>query len=570
MIILGIHKGHDSSAALILDGEIIADVAEERFTRIKHHAGLPFQAIGYCLSVAGISMEEIDTVAIASKFPSPEFNLLFEIEESDPRFQSPGWKRRVKSGLEKIAGVVGEQLPLYCKRYPLGKSTRVIRVEHHLAHAAAAYYTSGNSEKQLILSMDGLGDGSAVCIYRGENGQLVPLHQMGADSSLGWFYSNVTEALGWWHGDGEGKTMGLAPYGDPTVAYDALKPFYPKFADGHLVEPHDFGRTHCFIDGGAIHWHMDDATSIKKLLDRFSPEDLAAAAQKILEEQVMRIAYPWLEREATCNLTCSGGVFMNVKLNQRIWESGKVANHWIYPNAGDSGLAVGAALQVYHDAHPSAPIGRLEHLYHGPEFSDDEIEEILKARHLAYQKVENPSAVAADLLARNRIVAWFQGRMESGPRALGNRSILVSANRPENKDILNARVKFREGFRPFCPSLLWEKKADYLEHERDEFFMITSFSCTPEKRSRVPAVVHADGTLRPQTVKETFNPRFHALLTEFGRLTGEYMILNTSLNVMGEPVVLHPRDAIRCFHDSGIDALVIGSFLLEKPVPPAP
>lgn len=568
MIILGIHKGHDSSAALIIDGQIIADVAEERFSRIKHHAGLPFQSVAYCLAAAGITMEDVDAVAIATRFSTPEFNLLFEIDPLDPRLQAPSWKRRAKSTIENLAGVVDERLPLYFKRFPLGKKTRIVNIEHHLAHAAAAYFTSNNPEKQLILSMDGLGDGFSVCIYRGENGHLEPLHQMGPEASLGWFYGNVTEALGWWHGDGEGKTMGLAPYGDPLKAYDELEQFYPKFSNGYLTDGHDFGRPHSLVDRGAIHWHLDDASKIQKLLSVHSPEDLAAAAQKILEEQVINIAGPWMEKERTANLTCSGGVFMNVKLNQRIWESGKVAKHWIYPNAGDSGLAVGAALQVYHEANPNAPIGALEHLYHGPEFGNEEIETMLKARHLAYRRVDDPSAVAAELLAKDRIVAWFQGRMESGPRALGNRSILVSANRAENKDILNARVKFREGFRPFCPSLLWEKKGDYLEHERDEFFMITSFTCKPEKRSRVPAVVHADGTLRPQTVKSEFNPKFHALISEFGRLTGEYMILNTSLNVMGEPVVLHPREAIRCFYDSGIDALLIGNFLLEKPALP--
>lgn len=564
MIVLGIHKGHDSSAALIVDGKIIADVAEERFTRIKHHAGLPFRAVAYCLEAGGVTMEDVDVVAIATRFPVPEFNLLFEIDPSDSRYQVPSWKKRIKNSLEQLAGVVDETLPLYVKRFPLGKKTRVVNVEHHLAHAAAAYHTSNHSEKQLILSMDGLGDGYSICIYRGENGRIVPLHQMGPDASLGWFYSNVTEALGWWHGDGEGKTMGLAPYGNPDNAYNALAPFYPKFADGKLSEPHDFGRVGCLVDGGTIQWHFDESSAIRDLLQDHSREDLAAAAQKILEQQVMHIVWPWMEAEKTRNLTCSGGVFMNVKLNQRIWESGKVDQHWIYPNAGDSGLAVGAALQVYHDQHPAAPASKLEELYHGPEYSNEEIEATLKARNLGYTFVEDPGRTAAELLAQDKIVGWFQGRMESGPRALGNRSILVSANRPENKDILNARVKFREGFRPFCPSVLWEKKDLYLEHPRDEFFMITSFTCTPEKRDKVPAVVHADGTLRPQTVKQEFNPAFHHLISEFGAITGEYMILNTSFNVMGEPIVMSPREAIRCFYDSGIDALVIGNFLLQK------
>jgi carbamoyltransferase len=564
MIVLGVHKGHDSSAALIVNGVIVADVAEERFTRIKHHAGLPFHAVAYCLEVAGIKMEQVDAVAIASRFPVRDFNLMFDLAETDPRAQRLGWKGRVKRTMEDFSGVMEERLPLYLPRFRLGEHTQVINVDHHLAHAAAAFHTCPHQEKQLVLSMDGLGDGFSICIYCGENGRLEPLHQMGADASLGWFYSNITEALGWWHGDGEGKTMGLAPYGDPSPAYLDLTPFHPKFAEGRLSEPHDFGRVGCFADGGTLQWTLREAAEIRKLLDRHSREDLAAAAQRILEEQVMNIAWPWLDAEKTRNLTCSGGVFMNVKLNQRIWESGRVDHHWIYPNAGDSGLAVGAALHIYHAANPGSQHTPFEELYHGPEFTDTEIEALLRARHLAYRRVDDPAAVAAALLADDKIVGWFQGRMESGPRALGNRSILVSANRAENKDLLNARVKFREGFRPFCPSVLWEKKEEYMMHPRDEFFMITSFTCPPEKRERVPAVVHADGTLRPQTIKKEFNPLFHRLLSEFGRLTGEWLILNTSFNVMGEPIVLHPREAIRCFYDNGLDALVIGSFLLEK------
>lgn len=564
MFVLGIHKGHDSSAALIIDGEIVADVAEERFTRIKHHAGLPFNAVDYCLKTAGITMEEVDVVAIATRFSVPELNLLFEIDPTDERFQAPGWKRRVKSTLEQLGGAVHETLPLYAKRFPLGKKTRVVNVEHHLAHAAAAYYTSNHPGKQLILSMDGLGDGYSVCIYRGENGKIELLDRMGPDASLGWFYSNVTEALGWWHGDGEGKTMGLAPYGDPETAYQALTPFYPKFSDGKLTEPHDFGRVGCLIDGGTIQWHLEESAEIQKLLSKFSREDLAAAAQKIIEDQVMQIAWPWLEKENTKNLTCSGGVFMNVKLNQRLWESGRIDKHWIYPNAGDSGLAVGAALQVFHSENPSAPISKLEHVYHGPEYSNAQIHTALENSGLSYETTADPGATAAELLAAGKMIGWFQGRMESGPRALGNRSILVSANQAQNKDILNAKVKFREGFRPFCPSLLWEKKEEYMCHPRDEFFMITSFECPPEKRHLVPAVVHADGTLRPQTVKQEFNPKFHRLISEFGRLTGEHLVLNTSFNVMGEPIVNTPEQAIRCFYGGGLQALVIGDFVIRK------
>ncbi|GAH29678.1 unnamed protein product, partial [marine sediment metagenome] len=269
-------------------------------------------------------------------------------------------------------------------------------------------------------------------------------------------------------------------------------------------------------------------------------------------------------KEATKNLTCAGGIFLNVKLNQRIWESGNIKNHVIYPNAGDSGLAVGAALYAYYSNHPGAPIYGIDNLYWGPEYGEAEIESLLKARNISYDRIDNVEAFAAQKLSENKIVAWFQGRMESGPRALGNRSILMSANRPDNKDIINARVKFREPFRPFCPSLLWEEKEEYLESARDEFFMITSFTCKERKRSRVPAVVHVDATLRPQTVKKGFNERFWNLIKEFQRLTGEALLLNTSFNIMGEPIINHPREAIRCFYDSGLDFLVLRNFVVKK------
>ena len=251
-------------------------------------------------------------------------------------------------------------------------------------------------------------------------------------------------------------------------------------------------------------------------------------------------------------------------LMQRLWETGKIRFHNIFPNAGDSGLAIGAALYAYYNENPNTEIYYLNNLYLGPDYTDKEILDVLKLRNLKYKWVEDPSTFAAKKLAEDKIVSWFQGRMESGPRALGNRSILMSANKAENKDIINARVKFREAFRPFCPSIIWEKKDDYLEKSRDELFMITSFTCKPEKRNKIPAVVHEDNTLRPQTVKREHNEKYWKLINEFGNITGEFLILNTSMNIMGEPIINHPREAIRCFFDNGLDVLIMNNFVLEK------
>ena len=562
MKVLGIHIGHDSSAALVVDGKIVADVAEERFTRTKHYCGLPIHSLEYCLKSQKLTMADIDAVAIPAAGSVPDLNFLFDL--SGAKEEKKTAKRRALEFAKEIMKKADVKPPLYIKNFPLHPRTEIIHVEHHLAHAASAYYTSGNRDKQLIVTIDGAGDGVSIGIWRGENGKITELHKFPTSASLGWFYSNVTEGLGWWHGDGEGKTMGLAPYGDYTKCQGVLDKFAPKFANGDCVEHHDFGRNYYWNENGAIQWHFDEAYEIRDLIKKYGAEDIAAEGQRVLEEQAKNIIFPWMEKENTRNLSASGGVMLNVKLNQRLWESGKIARHHTYPNPGDSGLAVGAALHVYFQANPSATIYPIEDLYWGPEYSDQEIEDVLKLRRLEYKRVDNIAEYAAQALAKDKIVAWFQGRMESGPRALGARSILMSANRPENKDIINARVKFREAFRPFCPSLLWEKKEEYLEHVRDEFFMITSFTCKEAKRGKVPAVVHADGTLRPQTVKKEFAPKFWSLLKEFEKATGECLLLNTSFHVMGEPIVTHPREAIRCFYDNGLDLLVLGNYVLEK------
>lgn len=562
MKVLGIHIGHDSSAALVVDGKIVADVAEERFTRIKHYCGLPIKSLEYCLESQGLTIRDIDIIAIPTKGSIQELNFLLDLKgEKQEKFTS---QRRMLEFAKNLLNKPAAKPPLYIKNFPISNSTEIIHVEHHLAHAASAYYTSGSNEKQLIVTIDGAGDGYSVCIWRGENGKIYPLEKFPVSASIGWFYSNVTEALGWWHGDGEGKTMGLAPYGDYSKVRGVLDGFYPKFSNGSVIEHHDFDRVYFWNQFGALQFHFDEAYKIKDIIEKYGRENVAAEAQRVLEEQTYQVIYPWLEKERTRNLSCAGGVFLNVKLNQRLWESGNIVNHHIYPNAGDSGLAVGAALYVYYKNNPTAKIDKVENLYWGPEYSSNEIEDVLKLRNLKYKKVANPEEFAAEQLADDKIVAWFQGRMESGPRALGNRSILMSANKPENKDVINARVKFREAFRPFCPSLLWDKKEEYLANSRDEHFMITSFTCKAEKREKVPAVVHADATLRPQTVKRSYNEKYWNLINEFGKITGEYLVLNTSFNIMGEPIINHPREAIRCFYDNGLDLLILNDFVLEK------
>lgn len=567
MRVLGVHLGHDSSAALVIDGKLVADAAEERFTRIKHDAGLPVSAIASCLEIAGLEIRDVDVVALPTEAELWPLNDLFDLYDG-PHEQGRSMARAADLA-RQVTGDRGFRRPggrpIHARRFPLGPNTELVKIGHHLAHAASAYYTSGQPGKQLIVTLDGIGDGLSGAIWRGEGGRIEPLERFGATGSLGWFYGNVTEALGWAHGDGEGTTMGLAAYGEAEAARNALEGFHPRFEDGALVAAHRFEPIDAWSQHGAYQWHSSEAGRIAALIPRFGRENLAAEAQRVLEEQVGQLVYPWLRREDTRTLSCAGGVFLNVKVNQRIWTSGLVDSHHVYPNPGDAGLAAGAALYAYHQGHPSASIGSLDDVYLGPQYSDHEIAELLRARHLDVAKRDDVPEFAARTLAENGLVGWFQGRMESGPRALGSRSILVNPTRAENKHHLNAQVKFRERFRPFGPSVLSEHSTDYLRDARAERFMLTSFDVVAAKRNSIPAVVHVDGTIRPHTVEREANPRYWELIAAFGRLTGEQAVLNTSFNVRGEPIICHPRDAIRAFYDTGLDCLILGDHVLTKP-----
>jgi carbamoyltransferase len=545
--ILGIRFGHDSSAALLSDGRLVADVSEERFARVKHFCGLPTEAVSYCLEAGGLSGMDLDMIATASHRGDPGLDHLFRMESTAAAHRG-----------------TRQTPPLYFKQFPVSPSCQVVQVEHHLAHAASAYYASQFREKALIVTCDGVGGGVSVGLWRGENGTITALEKFPIGGSIGCFYSNVTEALGWMHNDGEGTTMGLASYGDSAKCHGVLDGLHPRYEAGKLVRAHDFGTAHTWNERGAYEYHFEQAHAIRSLVDRHGAENIAAEAQRVLEEQLAEIIYPWLKSENTRSLCCAGGVFLNVKVNQRVWYSGNVDRHFVYPNAGDSGLAHGAALWAACNAAGETLADVPLHLYNGPQYSDDEVQALLKARGIRYRVSDRTEEEAADALAANRIVAWFQGRMESGPRALGNRSILMSSARAENKDIINARVKFRQPFRPFCPSLPEEAAPDYIERYRPEPFMVTSFDVKPSKAGRIPAVVHKDKTLRPQTVSRLVNPRFWNLLNEFGKRTGDPILLNTSFNIKGEPIICSPREAIRGFFDSGIDLLVLGNVIVEK------
>lgn len=565
MWVLGVHIGHDSSAALVRDGQLVADVAEERFSRIKHDAGLPTRAVAWCLKSAGLELGDLDAVAVASRAPVPQLNFLFSLKGK--RIEKASLPGRALNLGRRLLKRKGNAPPLYFQGFQLPERVPLIHIEHHHAHAASGYFTQPDSlSPHLVITMDGCGDDTSIAMWRGERGTLTCLHRWGPEGSLGWFYSNVTEALGWWHGDGEGKTMALAAM-DKPLDTKSLKGFFPEFHQGDLVRPCDFGRRYQWPERGAMHWHFHQASALRQIIQKMGREPVAATAQDILEAQTLNLVLPHLKNQGTKNLCCAGGVFLNVKLNQKLMQNDAIHRLHIFPNPGDAGLAAGAALAAAHQLAPDLPCHALNHLFLGPAFSTDDIEQMLIQRKIPFQRLADPSAFAAECIAQGKIVARFQGAMESGPRALGHRSILMRPRPAQNKAIINQYIKFREPFRPFCPSLLETSMHQYMENAKPAPYMITAFNAKPEQRDELAAVIHVDGTLRPQTVSAEIQPNYYSLLEQVGQLTGTPVLLNTSLNVMGEPIACHPRDALRCFFDTGMDLLILNNLAVEKARP---
>lgn len=564
MIVLGISFGHDAAACLIVNGNLVADAAEERFTRIKHDAGFPIRAIRYCLAQVGMDSKSLNCIAFAGRYLAPGMERYLKLypEQLTLILNMRPREARVR---ELMVGHPSDELPLYVDRIEVSSECRLEFVEHHLAHAAAAHHTRRDTSACVVLTLDGIGDNVSVAAWRAEGSSIEPLAKWGREASLGWFYGIVTEALGWQHGDGEGTTMGLAAYGDPKKIGRRLDGMYPIIAGGNFIKPVLYSLPSHMNDHGNYHWHFHEAGNIKALADECGAENVAARAQEIIEKQVIGFAKYWLDATGLRRLACAGGLFLNVKLNQHVWSEIKPNEHWIFPNPGDAGLAMGAALRIWAREQPDRQPIRFEHLYLGPSYEDQLIKEILDQRSLDYEELDDPALYGARLIAAGHAIGWFQGRMESGPRALGNRSILMRADQAESKNRLNSRVKFREDFRPFCPSLRIQDKDRYLKNCRAEEFMMTSFDVLPGVHKSLPGVVHVDATIRPQMVRRDINPLFYDLINHVGELTGTPLVLNTSFNVKGEPIVCHPREALRCFFDTGLDALILGRYALVKP-----
>ncbi|SDY33049.1 carbamoyltransferase family protein [Halopenitus persicus] len=567
--ILGVSTTHDSGATLVQDGEIVAAVNEERFNRTKHYGYLPFESIRYCLDTAGITTADLDTVAVPSEVLRTDARLLLDADVDTTNVSQSSLsllKKLTRESVETLrrASERNTRVPEYARTVTFPDTMSVSLVNHHEAHAATAYYCCGHDDA-LVVTLDGLGDRLSGTVWHGRDGHLENHKQWDRTGSLGWFFGVITQALGWWIGNGEGKTMGLASYADPDPdAKDELREILPRYEDGELADGHDFSRSASWEVHDTHHWSFEEEVDfVTGIIEEYGREETAAAAQELLEDQVVEIIGSWLDRTGVDVLATAGGVFLNVQVNQRILETFDLEDYFIFPNAGDGGLPTGAALSAHRHTSDNYRPFELNHPYLGPDITGS-VPEVFEDRLLEYSRPDDIVERCADLLADGNIVAWCQGRMEYGPRALGNRSILIDPTRDDSMDRVNKRVKFRDSWRPFAPSIKEEAVEEYLVDPTYDPFMITSYAVREDRRDEIPAVTHVDGTTRPQVVRRSVNERYWRLIDRFGDRTGTPVLLNTSYNLSGDPIVCTPEDAIETFYNCGLDALAVGDYLLTK------
>jgi len=562
---------HDNSAALFVDGKLVAAAEEERFIRVKHAKRRhPVNAIKFCLAQAGIGPREVDVVA----YPYVHVGLTSPARWHYARrhwYEPARALRAIFDGNRKWRRKRGSVLQLLDELGIGSQRVRFVPVEHHLAHASSAYHLSGFKEKTAIVSFDGKGEYATTFFGYGENGKIHKIKEFYDPDSLGWFYGALTEYLGFEFQDGEYKVMGMAPYGDPS-RYDFSR-LIRRDADGIRVNTrlvNVIGRRQYQANGRRFDFSRE---FVRWLGPVRSGDDIdepyihyAASAQRLLEATALDLIDRYvgdIVRE-TGRLCFAGGVALNVKLNQRLLEWPHLTDLFVQPAAGDAGTSVGAA--SYAATSLGERVRKLEHVYLGPSFSTDECIAACRdhPQQLSWLRLDDAPARAAEILADGQPLAWFQGRMEFGPRALGNRSILGDPSRAGMAERINAQIKYRERWRPFCPSMLDTVARDVLQSEHPAPYMTLSFAVAPDWRARIPEVVHKDGTARAQVVSEATNPRFHRLIRELERRTGNAVVLNTSMNRRGEPIVCTPTDALNLFYGSDLRYLIMEDLLLTK------
>ena len=553
---------HDAAATLVCNGKILAAAEEERFTRRKHDNRFPESAIKYCLEEAGIVSSEIDYICFYEK-PLLKLERLLKIASD-----RPGRSENMVS--EQLSHMVHERLFLkQVLSEKIGYAGEVLFIEHHMAHAASSYYISGY-DKSAVMTIDGVGEWATTVQYIGEGNSLKKLKEIRYPHSLGLLYSTVTAFLGFKVNNDEYKVMGLASYGEPNQI-DKVNKLIKVYDDGSfelnldyfsfMYDP-DRMYSDSFIELFGTPRKSDDEISGYHM-------DIASSLQKVLEETVIKMGNHFYEESGGIeNICLAGGVALNSVANWRFIEETPFKNICIQPAAGDGGGSMGAALYAYYTKSNSDLSSEPHTTLLGPSFSNDQIQELLDTRDAIYTKLNDDEICekAAEYLYKNQIIGWFQGRMEFGPRALGNRSILANATNPDMKDILNARVKFREDFRPFAPAVLEERANDYFDIDFKSPYMLFVPQVKEGMGEKIPSVTHTDNSARIQTVNRAENPRYYRLIEEFEKRSGVPVIINTSFNVRGEPIVCKPEDAYNCFLKTDIDFLFMGNFLIEKVV----
>jgi len=537
MYFLGISGGfrpgnRDGAACLVRDGRIIAAAEEERFTRIKHSPGcIPLNAIRYCISEAGISFSQIDEVVFAG-----------------------ATYKDIKNKLNRFFV------------FNFGTGPKIKLVEHHIAHAASAFFVSG-FESSNILTMDLSGDGISTLMAYGKGRGITKLKEFPRSNSLGAFYNIITQYLGFRRNTDEYKVMGLASYGKPSLDLSWL---LKASSDGYVFNKSAIVKVRAGESFPSVQEPMYSGYFLNKLkrprksgtlINKYHM-DLAESAQKKLESVICRLAEQTYVKTKNRNFCIAGGVGLNCVANAKLKELPFVDNVFVQPASNDAGLAMGCALKAAADK--GFKFKRLRHVYYGPGYSNRQIENTLKHVKSSYRRCANLPGFVAKKLSEGNIIGWFQGRMEYGPRALGARSILADPRSKGMKDRVNHTVKFRESFRPFAPSILVEHANEYFVNCENAPFMTINFTARRDKRNKIPAVVHVDGTSRVQTVSRKNSVRYYDMIKEFYRITSIPIVLNTSFNVREEPVVCTPYQAIATFYESGLDYLAIGDFILKK------
>jgi carbamoyltransferase len=582
---------HDSAAALVVDGEIIAAAQEERFTRVKHDPRFPEHSIRYCVAAGGLRGDQIDRVVFYEK-PLIKFERLLETYVSFAprgfssfRLAMSSWLGE-KLHLRELLGRDLEQVDP-----ALGKPDKLLFCEHHLSHAASAFFPSP-FERAAILTLDGVGEWATTAAGLGEGATIDLKKEIEFPHSLGLLYSAFTYYCGFKVNSGEYKLMGLAPYGEPRFAQSILENLIDLKSDGSFrlnLNYFDYCSGLRMTNGRFDKLFGAPPRVPETMLDQ-RHMDLAASIQAVTNEAVARLARSTVAEMGTRNLCLAGGVALNCVANGKLLEAGVVDEIFIQPAAGDAGGAVGAALAAYHDGarrprRMTSPDG-MRGSYLGPSFDDEAIEEALNKLGARYDRLEKEGLIdrTARALADGKVVGWFQGRMEFGPRALGARSILADPRSPQMQKKLNLKIKYRESFRPFAPSVLAERAGEWFDLKFDSPYMLLVanvrhdrlIDVSPEDdglfgierlnvpRSQIPAVTHLDRSARVQTVHAQTNSLFHALIKRFDELTGCPMLVNTSFNVRGEPIVCSPDEAYRCFMATDMDLLAMGSLVLDK------